>query len=169
MLSELEVAARLAAAVVGGAILGWEREAHRKPAGIKTHMLVALGSAGFMLAGVQLQEQLVAEDKAGGSDLQKVLAGIVGGIGFLGAGSILRTGNNEVQGLTTAATIWMASALGIACSLGFFALAATSVGMALGTLLFLGLLQRTFLDPTADSPSSKESPPSDPPKGAGQH
>lgn len=141
MLSESEIAVRLTSAVVAGAILGWEREAHNKPAGIKTHMLVALGSAGFMLAGVQLHEQLVAQNQANSADLLKVLAGIVGGIGFLGAGSILRSGG-EVHGLTTAATIWVASAIGIACSLGLYFLAAMAVGLTLATLLVLGLLQR---------------------------
>src|SRR5262245_18199442 len=102
MLSETDVAIRLTTAVIAGAVLGWEREAHNKPAGIKTHMLVALGSAGFMLAGLQLHEQLVSQNQAGSDDLLKVLAGIVGGVGFLGAGSILRSGG-EVHGLTTAA------------------------------------------------------------------
>jgi len=145
MLTEFEIAIRLIAALLAGMALGWEREAHHKPAGLKTHMLVALGSAGFMLAGVQLHEQLVAQNQANAADLLKVLAGIVGGIGFLGAGSILRSGG-EVQGLTTAATIWMASAAGIACSLGLYILAAVSVGLALLTLLVLGVMQRVFFD-----------------------
>lgn len=145
MLTEFEVAVRLTTALLAGTALGWEREAHHKPAGLKTHMLVALGSAGFMLAGVQLHEQLVAQNQADAADLLKVLAGIVGGIGFLGAGSIMRTGG-EVQGLTTAATIWMASAAGIACSLGLYVLAGVAVGLALLTLLVLGVIQRMFLD-----------------------
>lgn len=145
MLTDFEVAVRLTSALLAGGALGWEREAHNKPAGLKTHMLVALGSAGFMLAGVQLHEQLVAQNQAGSADLLKVLAGIAGGVGFLGAGSILRTGG-EVQGLTTAATIWMAAAAGIACSLGLFVLAAVAVGLALGTLLVLGVFQRMFVN-----------------------
>jgi putative Mg2+ transporter-C (MgtC) family protein len=145
MLTELEVALRLTTALLAGSALGWEREAHHKPAGLKTHMLVALGSAGFMLAGVRLHEQLVAQNQADAADLLKVLAGIVGGIGFLGAGSIMRTGG-EVQGLTTAATIWMASAAGIACSLGLYVLAGVAVGLALLTLLVLGVIQRIFFD-----------------------
>ena len=145
MLTEFEVAVRLTTALLAGTALGWEREAHHKPAGLKTHMLVALGSAGFMLAGVQLHEQLVAQNQADAADLLKVLAGIVGGIGFLGAGSIMRTGG-EVQGLTTAATIWMASAAGIACSLGLYVLAGAAVGLALLTLLVLGVIQRMFFE-----------------------
>ena len=141
MLSESEVALRLVAALAAGAVLGWEREAHNKPAGIKTHMLVALGSAAFMMAGLQLHEQLVARGQGNNDDLLKVLAGLIGGIGFLGAGSILRA-NGEVHGLTTASTIWTTSAIGVACSLGFYVLAGIAVGMALLTLLLLGILQR---------------------------
>ena len=143
MISEVELTARLGLAIVGGAILGWEREAHNKPAGVKTHMLVALGSAGFMLAGLELHEQLLGLNQANNADLMKVLAGIVGGIGFLGAGSIIRAGGT-VHGLTTAATIWVAAAIGIACSLGLYILAAVSVGLAMATLLILGLMQRHF-------------------------
>lgn len=143
MINEVELTARLALAIGAGAILGWEREAHNKPAGVKTHMLVALGSAGFMLAGMELHEQLIGLNQANNSDLMKVLGGIVGGIGFLGAGSIIQSGRT-VHGLTTAATIWLAAAVGIACSLGLYTLAAASVGLALATLLILGLMQRHF-------------------------
>jgi putative Mg2+ transporter-C (MgtC) family protein len=164
MLSEYEVAARLAASVAAGAIIGWEREAHHKPAGIKTHMLVTLGSAGFMLAGIQLFEQLVAKEQAASADLLKLLAGIVGGIGFLGAGSILRKGD-EVQGLTTAATIWMASATGVACGLGLYYLAAVAIGMALATLLILGMVQKLLGQsppPAGSKPASSDSQESPP-------
>src|SRR5262245_25006425 len=85
MLSESEVAVRLVAAAVVGAVLGWERESHNKPAGIKTHMLVVLGSAAFMVAGLQLHEQLVVHSQGNNDDLLNVLAGLIGGVGFLGA------------------------------------------------------------------------------------
>ena len=74
-----------------------------------------------MMAGLQLHEQLVARGQGTNDDLLKVLAGLIGGVGFLGAGSILRA-NGEVHGLTTASTIWTTSAIGVACSLGFFVL-----------------------------------------------
>jgi putative Mg2+ transporter-C (MgtC) family protein len=158
MLSEYEVGLRLASALAAGAVLGWEREAHNKPAGIKTHMLVALGSAAFMMAGLQLHEQLVARGQGNNDDLLKVLAGLIGGIGFLGAGSILRS-NGEVHGLTTASTIWTTSAVGVACSLGFYVLAGIAVGLTLLTLLVLGLLQRWLLIPTARITTAPLDPP----------
>jgi putative Mg2+ transporter-C (MgtC) family protein len=143
MVGELEIVIRMATSVVAGALLGWEREAHNKPAGLKTHMLVALGSAAFMLAGVLLHNDLVAHNQAGGADLLKVLAGIVGGIGFLGAGAIFRS-SGEIRGLTTAATIWMASAVGIACGLGQYVLATAAVGLALAVLLLMRLAEQVF-------------------------
>ena len=143
MVGELEIVIRMATAVVAGALLGWEREAHNKPAGLKTHMLVALGSAAFMLAGVLLHNDLVARNQAGGADLLKVLAGIVGGIGFLGAGAIFRS-SGEIRGLTTAATIWMAAAVGIACGLGQYVLASAAVSLALAVLLLMRLAEQVF-------------------------
>ena len=143
MVGELEIVIRMATAVVAGALLGWEREAHNKPAGLKTHMLVALGSAAFMLAGILLHNDLVARNQAGGADLLKVLAGIVGGIGFLGAGAIFRS-SGEIRGLTTAATIWMAAAVGIACGLGQYVLASAAVGLALAVLLLMRLAEQVF-------------------------
>jgi putative Mg2+ transporter-C (MgtC) family protein len=160
MLSESEVALRLISALTAGAVLGWEREAHNKPAGIKTHMLVALGSAAFMLAGLQLHEQLLARGQSQSDDLLKVLAGLIGGVGFLGAGSILRS-NGEVHRLTTASTIWTTSAVGVACSLGYYTLAGTAVVLTLLTLLVLGLLQRWLQIP----PNSKPTPPTADPPG----
>lgn len=100
----------LMAALLGG-ILGFEREQRGKAAGIKTHMLVAIGSALFVLIPQQagLSEQ----------ELSRVMQGIIAGIGFLGAGAILK-GNDEkdLKGLTTAAGIWLTAAIGVAAGLG---------------------------------------------------
>jgi len=141
MLSTTELIIRLSVAAVVGAILGWEREAHKKPAGLRTHLLVSLGSAAFMIAGYQLHVELVSRDQAAGSDLLKVLAGIAGGVGFLGAGSIIQT-RASVSGLTTAATTWVAAAIGVACGLGFYSLTAITLVLALLALLLLGIVQQ---------------------------
>lgn len=159
MLTSLELIIRLSLAAVAGAILGWEREAQKKPAGLRTHLLVSLGSAAFMIAGYELHHELVQRNQAAGSDLLKVLAGIVGGIGFLGAGSIIQNRSN-VSGLTTAATTWLTAAVGIACGLGFFRLAAITLVLALVALLLLGILQQgsNYLtsNDTTDSESAEE-------------
>jgi putative Mg2+ transporter-C (MgtC) family protein len=98
----------LAAAALGG-IIGWERERKGRAAGLKTHILVSVGSALFVLA----------PEVAGisGGDNTRVMQGIVSGIGFLGAGAILRDGM-RVEGLTTAAGIWMTAAIGMAVGMG---------------------------------------------------
>lgn len=98
----------IAAAVLGG-IIGWERERKGRAAGLKTHILVSVGSALFVLAPI-----LAGID---GGDNTRVMQGIVSGIGFLGAGAILRDGM-RVEGLTTAAGIWMTAAIGMAAGMG---------------------------------------------------
>ena len=98
----------LAAAALGG-IIGWERERKGRAAGLKTHILVSVGSALFVLAPI-----LAGID---GGDNTRVMQGIVSGIGFLGAGAILRDGM-RVEGLTTAAGIWMTAAIGMAVGMG---------------------------------------------------
>jgi putative Mg2+ transporter-C (MgtC) family protein len=159
MLSTLELVLRLGLAASCGAILGWERETQHKPAGLRTHILVALGSAAFMLGGVELHLELMAKNQAGNADLLKVLAGIAGGIGFLGAGSIIQS-RSSVSGLTTAATTWLAAAVGIACGLGYYRLAGISVSLGLIALLVLGVLQqgKSYLEADASSRQSNEPP-----------
>jgi putative Mg2+ transporter-C (MgtC) family protein len=103
-------AGRLLAAAVLGGVIGAQRERVHSAAGFRTHILVALGAALFVLAG--------RESGFASADLSRVVQGIVAGIGFLGAGTILKLESKvEVRGLTTAATIWVTSAVGIACVL----------------------------------------------------
>ncbi|HJY26746.1 MAG TPA: MgtC/SapB family protein [Pyrinomonadaceae bacterium] len=107
---------RVIAATLLGAIVGLQRERAHKPAGLRTHMLVCLGTAVVVLAG----------SGAGMSTdgLSRVIQGIVTGIGFVGAGSILKLSQErEIQGLTTAAGLWMTAAIGVACGVGALGLA----------------------------------------------
>ncbi|KQY88836.1 MULTISPECIES: MgtC/SapB family protein [Roseateles] len=121
----------LLAALLGG-MLGYERESHGKAAGIRTHMLVAMGAALFVLVP-ELGGMAVA-------DMSRVIQGIVTGVGFLGAGAIIKRHNEEdTQGLTTAAGIWMTAAIGVACGLGR---ETTAVLSALLSLAVLALLPR---------------------------
>ena len=151
MLTTWELILRLTIATGLGALLGWEREAQHKPAGLRTHILVSLGSAAFMLAGLELHHELFSKQQAGSSDLLKVLGGIVGGIGFLGAGSIIQS-KHHVSGLTTAATIWLTSAVGISSGLGYYRLAVISTVLALLVLFVLGFLTQgqRYLEDTGD-------------------
>lgn len=105
----VRVVVRLLAAAALGGVAGWQREAVGKPAGLRTHMLVSLGCALFVVVPVELQ---LAEPS-------RVLQGVAAGIGFIGAGAILKLQDaREIQGLTTAAGIWMTAALGVAVGLG---------------------------------------------------
>lgn len=100
----------LVAALLGG-VLGFERELQGKAAGVRTHMLVAIGAALFIL--IPQQAGLAPEE------LSRVIQGVIAGIGFLGAGSILKGGDEKhLQGLTTAAGIWLTAAIGVAAGLG---------------------------------------------------
>jgi putative Mg2+ transporter-C (MgtC) family protein len=125
---------RLAVAAACGGLLGWEREVARKAAGLRTHMLVAVGSALI----------IIASDQAGiGRDhLSRVIQGIVAGIGLLCAGAILKVSEKGViRGLTTAASIWMAAALGVAAGLGRETSALLVAVLAFAILFALGKLE----------------------------
>jgi putative Mg2+ transporter-C (MgtC) family protein len=114
---EWELLLRTAAAMLAGGLIGWDREALSKPAGIRTHMLVAGGAALFTAASLLiLQEGTLA---GGRGDLVRIPAAIVTGVGFLGAGAILRSGE-RVTGLTTAAGIWVTAAIGVLFGSGFW-------------------------------------------------
>jgi len=128
-----EIALRLGLAALFGSILGIEREARLRPAGARDHALVALGAALFTVVGIVGFE--------GTLDRSRIASGVVTGIGFIGAGAILRTGLS-VRGMTTAATLWMAAALGIALGCGLYAEGAIAVGLALAALILLQVLSR---------------------------
>ncbi len=143
---------RLLMAAVVGAVLGWNRERSGKPAGLRTHMLVSLGAATFMVAGVDYIAELGPSEKDWlRMDPLRIVYGIIGGVGFLGAGSIIES-RGSVRGLTTAATIWVSAAAGTACGLGLYGVAGTSVLLAVLVLSFVGVIERTFFgDPPDDS------------------
>jgi putative Mg2+ transporter-C (MgtC) family protein len=123
---------RLLVAALLGAVVGFERERAGKAAGLRTHMLVALGAALLMLAA--------AESGMTSSDLSRIIQGVITGIGFLGAGSILKSEEQrEIRGLTTAAGIWLTAGVGVAAGLGRWGTAAVAVA---ASWMILGLLTR---------------------------
>lgn len=126
-----DIVIRLLAATVAGMILGINRELKDKPAGVRTHAIVALGASVITLLAT-----LPPHDP---SSAARALQGVITGIGFLGAGVILRdTAGTMVHGLTTAATIWLSACLGAACGLGYLSVAATASAVAL-LILVLGV------------------------------
>jgi putative Mg2+ transporter-C (MgtC) family protein len=131
----VRVVIRLLAALLAGAIIGYQRERAGKAAGLRTHMLVSMGTAMFVLAA---SENGMHEDA-----MSRVVQGLATGIGFLGAGAILKLESQRmIQGLTTAAGIWMTAALGVAIGLGLLGTAAIGVFFAWVVLAVLIQLER---------------------------
>lgn len=129
----LEIVLRLGAATVIGCALGLNREIRGKPAGMRTHALVALGTALVTLTGMVLAGQNGQFDS---NSVSRVIQGIVAGIGFLGGGTILKSDTGEqISGLTTAASLWVVACLGIACGAGLWAMALVALGLALFVLV----------------------------------
>jgi len=126
---------RLGLSLLVGAIIGLDRELEHKPAGLRTMILVCLGSTVFMLIGATISIP--------GLEQGRIIAGVITGIGFLGAGAIIRTGA-DVQGMTTAATIWLVSGLGLAVGCGAYALAIITCLLSLVVLRLLHIVERAF-------------------------
>jgi putative Mg2+ transporter-C (MgtC) family protein len=125
MSTEIEMILRLLLATALGATIGYQRERANKPAGLRTHTLICVGSALFTLASIY---------GFGEADPARIAAGIVAGIGFLGAGAIIRT-REHLVGLTTAATIWSVAAIGLAAGAGLYILSAITTAVVLIILL----------------------------------
>ena len=126
---------RMFVAAALGAVLGHERERKGKPAGLRTHMLVALGSALFVIVPAQSDMEL--------EEISRVLQGVISGIGFLGAGAIIKLAQDrEIHGLTTAASIWITASIGIAAGMGREMTAFLGTVVALFVLTVLQRLER---------------------------
>ena len=137
------VVVRLLIAAALGGVLGFEREQKKKPAGLRTHMLVSVSAALFVL----IPQQAGAAE----SDISRVVQGLAAGVGFLGAGTIIKgTSDDQVKGLTTAAGNWLTAAVGIAAGVGREATAIVSTLLALATLTTVGRLARHFGDKRED-------------------
>jgi putative Mg2+ transporter-C (MgtC) family protein len=130
---ELEMLLRLVAALVSGALIGYERSFHGRPAGLRTHVLVCLASSLLMLVTVFEMHWVKTGPAEIRLDPTRMAQGIMTGIGFLGAGVIVKEGLN-VRGLTTAASIWITSAIGILAGVGLYLPMAISVAMTLAVL-----------------------------------
>jgi len=126
---------RLLLAAGLGAAVGLEREYRQKPAGLRTNILIAVGSALFTVMSVSLT--------GGGGDPSRIAAQIVTGIGFLGGGAIMRN-RDSVHGMTTAATIWVNAAIGVAAGAGQYALATFTAALTLVVLVVLPPIERYF-------------------------
>ncbi|HHY46021.1 MAG TPA: methyltransferase [Firmicutes bacterium] len=135
---QLEVTWRLAFACLLGGLIGLERERHGRPAGFRTHILVSLGAALVMILSIYAFPGTATRDPA------RLAAQVVSGIGFLGAGTIMREGAT-IKGLTTAASLWVVSAIGLAVGSGFYLAASITTALVVSTLFFLDRIERRVI------------------------
>jgi putative Mg2+ transporter-C (MgtC) family protein len=134
-IAEWEFVGRLVLAAVLGGLIGWEREQAQRPAGLRTNMLVALGSALFTILSLKAFDSPL-------TDPSRVAAQIIVGIGFIGAGTLVRTGE-WVRGLTTAAGLWTVAAIGMAVGAGYYVLAMACTLIALVILVIVRFFEAT--------------------------
>jgi putative Mg2+ transporter-C (MgtC) family protein len=148
----VRVVLRLLAAALFAAVIGYEREASGKSAGLRTHMLVGLGSAIFAVASLQAGMEM--------GDISRVVQGVAAGIGFIGAGAILKMERERhIEGLTTAAAIWLTAALGVAAGVGRLGVAAVGAALAWVILAVLARVESRARRPprVAAAPPQNES------------
>lgn len=143
-ISVLDILLRLLCALIVGIVIGTEREYTHRPAGMRTHMLVSLGACVVMIIGqlifVQYREYNATPDPA------RMAAQVITGVGFLGAGTILREGPT-VKGLTTAASLWSTACLGLAAGAGYYALAIAGMLFIFATLTIFEVIQKKLIHP----------------------
>lgn len=132
---DLEMLARLVAALAAGAVIGYERSFHGRPAGFRTHALVCMASSLLMLVTVYEAHWVQTDIESIRIDPTRMAQGIMTGIGFLGAGVIIKEGFS-VRGLTTAASIWITAAVGVLAGIGFYFPLVVSVLLTIGVLSF---------------------------------
>lgn len=142
-----EIAVRLVWAVVFGGLLGFEREWQGKHAGLRTHMMVCLGSATVTLIGFEIYVSSTqgSAETTTRLDPLRILEAVVGGLGFMCAGAILQRGS-ALRGLTTAGSLWLTGAIGIAIGGGQYVIATLATLLGLVTLFVIGRMERRFLD-----------------------
>ncbi len=144
MLSLLELLLRLSVSALLGGAIGYERERREQPAGLRTHFLVSLASATFMIVSTQFVfYQHYINDGVVRADVGRIASNVVVGIGFLGGGAILHAGL-QIKGLTTAASLWLVAAVGLSAGAGMFLLATLATVITLFALVVLRYLERNF-------------------------
>jgi len=141
MLSEKQIIIRLTLSVLLSGLIGLERQLHRRTAGLRTHILVCLGSCLIMLTSIYVFD---IYNKIASMDPARIAAGVITGIGFLGAGAIMRE-QTEIKGLTTAASLWVVAGIGLAIGVGFYSAGIFTAILALITLFFLRRLEGMML------------------------
>jgi len=142
----LQLTLRLCLALVFGGMIGIEREIKKRPAGLRTNMMVSLAAALFMILAVEL----ISDSREVGDimrvDPLRTIEAVIAGVAFLGAGAIIRGGDN-IKGLTTGASLWVSGAIGVACGGGYYVIAAIATILAVLVLYVVVALEDRFSKP----------------------
>jgi putative Mg2+ transporter-C (MgtC) family protein len=147
MISTLEIVQRLGLALLLSGVIGLDRQRKNRPAGLRTHMLTGLSAAALMIVSVDFAHyQPLSSREIQSADPSRIASYVLAAMGFLGMGTILR-GPNGVTGLTTAATLWLVTALGLSAGAGMFGLALMTSAAALFILIILRYLERWYISP----------------------
>jgi len=151
VLTDSQIILRLVLTVILSGLIGFERQLHRRTAGLRTHILVALGSCLIMLTSLyvfDIYKEIAQPDPA------RIAAGVITGIGFLGAGTIIRE-REGVRGLTTAASLWVVAGIGLACGCGFLNASVYATVLALIVLFFLRYFEAMVFNEERDEQHKK--------------
>ena len=138
-MSELDILLKLSLACVFGGLIGYLREKEKKAAGLRTHILVCLGATLFTLVSLYMGEIFPSADAG------RIAANVVLGIGFIGAGTIIRGEGGGITGITTAASIWITSAIGLALGVDFYLAASLGTLFTIIVLKFLGQIEKKYI------------------------
>lgn len=139
--SQHELVLRLLAAAVLGGLIGLDRELGGKPMGLRTLILISLGSALMTLLAMELALVAGQRGDLGEIDPTRIIQGVISGVGLIGVGALLQR-ERRLRGATTGASVWLVGGIGIACALGFYVAAAVATGIGLFVLVGLGLIER---------------------------
>jgi len=142
MLNDTQIIIRLVLSVFLGGLIGFERQIHRRTAGFRTHILVSLGSCLIMLTSLYVFDIYSSRVDL---DPTRIAAGVITGIGFLGAGTIIRD-SQGIRGLTTAASLWVVAGIGLAVGCGFYVAGLFTTALALISLFFLRRVEEKVID-----------------------
>lgn len=147
-LPELIVVLRLLLAIVLGGIVGFEREIRRRPAGLRTHILVSMAAATFTLITIEIYHEV--SDEFSRADPVRIVDAVTAGVAFIAAGAIIKS-QGDVTGLTTGAAIWLAGAIGVACGIGFYLVAVLAAVFGVLVLRGVGWIEERWLGKSLDN------------------
>ena len=145
----LELTLRMGLALVFGGMIGLERELKDRPAGLRTNMMVSLAAATFTLLAAELISESTEQSDIIRVDTLRIIDAVIAGVAFLGAGAIIH-GGQDVKGLTTGASLWMAGAIGVACGGDYYVIAIVATGLAVIVLYVVSFVENHFGKPKSD-------------------